>query len=192
MKKKRIAIFASGSGTNTETIIRFFNHHPKGQIKLVLSNKKDAPVLSRARRLGVPSETFTKDDFYSSNRVVDLLKSNKIDIVILAGFLWLVPLNLIKAYQGRLINIHPALLPNYGGKGMYGMNVHHAVVANKEKESGITIHHVNEKYDAGNIIFQARCSIDPRETAESLAEKIHLLEQENFPKVIEKFIEEMS
>lgn len=192
MKKKRIAIFASGSGTNAENIIRFFHLHPKVEVGLVLSNKPDAPVLLRAARLDIQAETFTKDDFYSSSRVLDLLKSNKIDIVILAGFLWLVPLNLIKAYQGRLINIHPALLPNYGGKGMYGMNVHQAVVTNKEKESGITIHHVNEKYDAGNIIFQARCSIDPRETPESLAEKIHLLEKENFPKVIEKFIEGIS
>ncbi len=188
MKKKRIAIFASGSGTNAENIIRFFKNHPKAEVCLVLSNKPDAIVLRRAENLGVPYEIFNRQDFYTSTRILDLLKGKKIDFIVLAGFLWLIPLNLVKSFKGRLINIHPALLPDYGGKGMYGMNVHRSVIANKDKESGITIHQVNEKYDAGNIIFQARCSIDPKDTAESLAEKIHLLEQENFPRVIEQFI----
>ncbi|WP_372641237.1 phosphoribosylglycinamide formyltransferase [Ancylomarina sp.] len=185
---KRIAIFASGSGSNAENIAHYFKSNPEVEISIILSNKKDAFVLERANKLNIPSQSFTRNDFYESNAIIDLLKNKKIDLIVLAGFLWLVPGSLIKAYPNAIVNIHPALLPNYGGKGMYGMNVHNAVIANKDKESGITIHIVNEKYDDGETILQAKCQIEENDTAEDLANKIHDLEYEHFPRAVENYL----
>lgn len=184
----RLAIFASGSGTNAENVSRFFRNHPDAEVKLILTNKKDAGVILRSEKLGIPCIIFDRKDFYETDTVLNQLKKHKIDFIILAGFLWLVPDYLLKNYPGKIINIHPALLPKYGGKGMYGQHVHETVLSNHETESGITIHFVNEHYDAGDIIFQARCSIDKDETPESLAMKVHELEYEYFPKVIEKLV----
>ncbi|MBP9153295.1 MAG: phosphoribosylglycinamide formyltransferase [Flavobacteriales bacterium] len=185
---KRIAIFASGAGTNAARIIEHFMGHSSIEVSLVVSNKKDALVLEKARNAGVPVFVFNRDEFYDSNRVVEKLTELKIDFVVLAGFMWLVPENLIKAYSDRIINVHPALLPKFGGKGMYGMNVHKAVKEAGETESGITIHLVNEEYDKGRILFQAKCALDEKDSAESIAAKIHALEYANFPNEIEQFI----
>lgn len=186
---KRVAVFASGSGTNFQQICEYFNQKNNDiKIELLIVNKKNAYVLERAKQLNVKSQYFNREDFYYSDRVVECLKENQIDFIVLAGFLWLIPDNILKEYPNKIINIHPALLPNYGGKGMHGHHVHQAVIAAKEPESGITIHYVNEKYDEGNIIFQAKCSITPEDTADSLAEKIHLLEKEHFPKVIDSLL----
>ena len=186
---KRVAVFASGSGTNFQQICEYFNQKNNDiKIELLIVNKKNAYVLERAKQLNVKSVYFNREDFYSSDKVVECLKENQIDFIVLAGFLWLIPDNILKEYPNKIINIHPALLPNYGGKGMHGHHVHEAVIAAKEPESGITIHYVNEKYDEGNIIFQAKCSITPEDTADSLAEKIHLLEKEHFPKVIDSLL----
>lgn len=186
---KRVAVFASGSGTNFQQICEYFNQKNNDiKIELLIVNKKNAYVLERAKQLNVKSQYFNREDFYYSDRVVECLKENQIDFIVLAGFLWLIPDNILKEYPNKIINIHPALLPKYGGKGMHGHHVHEAVIASKEQESGITIHYVNEKYDEGNIIFQAKCSITPEDTADSLAEKIHLLEKEHFPKVIDSLL----
>lgn len=186
---KRVAVFASGSGTNFQQICEYFiEKNSDIKIELLIVNKKNAYVLERAKQLNVKSQYFNREDFYYSDRVVECLKENQIDFIVLAGFLWLIPDNILKEYPNKIINIHPALLPNYGGKGMHGHHVHQAVIAAKEQESGITIHYVNEKYDEGNIIFQAKCSITPEDTADSLAEKIHLLEKEHFPKVIDSLL----
>lgn len=186
---KRVAVFASGSGTNFQQICEYFNQKNNDiKIELLIVNKKNAYVLERAKQLNVKSQYFNREDFYYSDRVVECLKENQIDFIVLAGFLWLIPDNILKEYPNKIINIHPALLPNYGGKGMHGHHVHEAVIAAKEQESGITIHYVNEKYDEGNIIFQAKCSITSEDTADSLAEKIHLLEKEHFPKVIDNLL----
>ena len=186
---KRLAVFASGSGTNFQQICEYFKEK-NGDIKveLLVVNKANAYVLERAKQLNVKSVYFNREDFYSTDKVVEYLLENQIDFIVLAGFLWLVPSNILKNYENKIINIHPALLPKYGGKGMHGHHVHQAVIAAKEQESGITIHYVNEKYDEGNIIFQAKCSITPEDTADSLAEKIHLLEKEHFPKVIDNLL----
>ena len=184
---RRIVILASGSGTNAENIIKYFNFNDLITVVQVLSNKKDAKVHERSKRLGVRSISFNRDDFYKSDNVLNMLKENA-DYVILAGFLWKLPQNIIDAFPKRIINIHPALLPKYGGKGMYGMYVHDAIVTNKEQETGITIHYVNENYDEGAIIFQAKVDVLANDSAEDVAEKIHLLEYEHFPKVIEKVI----
>jgi len=183
---KRIVILASGSGTNAENIILYFHNSVDINVELVLSNKKDAKVLERANRLGIKCESFNRGDF-NSDKILDLLKK-KADYIILAGFLWKIPESIITAFPNKIINIHPALLPKYGGKGMYGMYVHNAVVKNKELESGITIHYVNENYDEGAIIFQKKFEVLPMDTAEDIAKKIHTLEYENFPKIIEKVI----
>jgi len=185
---RNIAIFASGSGTNAENIIRYFSNKNSAKVTLVLSNKRQAMVLKRAEALNVSSVFFDQNDFYVSGKVMEFLEKHKIDFVVLAGFLWLVPENLIEKYRGRIINIHPALLPSYGGKGMYGDAVHKAVIANHDPESGITIHFVNGRYDEGDIIFQARCKVDPEDSPESLARKVHALEYAHFPEVIEKLI----
>ncbi len=185
MKKKRIAIFASGSGTNAENIGRFFTNHPGAEVCLILSNKKDAGVIPRAKKLGIPCIVFNREEFYDTGKVLSYLEQYKIDFIVLAGFLWLIPKYLIQIYPKHIINIHPALLPKYGGKGMYGLFVHETVIRNKDSKSGITIHYVNEEYDAGNIIFQAKCKVTSSETPESLAAKVHALEYEYFPKVIE-------
>lgn len=185
---KRIAVFASGSGSNAENIVKFFRNNDLARVTIILSNKKDAYVLERAQQLGVPSISFNREDFYNSNKIVRTLEEQEIDMVVLAGFLWLVPQSLIDKYDGRIVNIHPALLPKYGGKGMFGMNVHNAVVAEKETETGITIHYVNGRYDEGNVIFQAKVSVNSSDTPEMVADKVHHLEYEHFPKIVEKLI----
>lgn len=183
-----LAVFASGCGTNVQRIAEYFTNHQHISVSLILSNKPDAFVLQRAQKLNIPFEVFDRYQYYHTNEINDLLHIKQIHFIILAGFLWLMPENIILAYPNRIINIHPALLPKYGGKGMYGANVHKAVIENKEKESGITIHLVNKQYDKGEILFQATCSIDQLDTAESLAAKIHQLEYLYFPAQIEKQI----
>lgn len=185
---KRIAIFASGSGTNAEQIIRHFKANGKAMTEVVMCNNPKAVVIERARVLHTPAMVFTKQEFYDSQKIEKLLERLKIDLIVLAGFLWLVPESLIKKFPGRIINIHPALLPEFGGKGFYGSKVHEAVLRSGAKKSGITIHYVNEKFDAGEIIFQATCDIDPNETPESLAAKVHALEHQHYPRVIEELL----
>lgn len=185
---KKIAIFASGSGSNAENIIHFFRNHPSIDIDSVWTNKSDAFVLERAEQLNVEAHVFTKNELVTTDQILIELKKRKIDLIVLAGFLLLLPQKFIREFQ--VVNIHPALLPAYGGKGMYGAHVHQSVIANREKESGISIHLVDELYDHGEILFQARCSIDPQDTPESLAAKIHQLEMEHFPKTIETLLTE--
>ena len=184
---KRIVVFASGSGSNAENIIKFFNHTKTARVTNVLSNNRRAKIFDRCKRLNINCLHFSREDFFSSEKVLDILKKEA-DYIILAGFLWRVPSNIIKNFPNKIINIHPALLPKYGGKGMYGMNVHKAVKENNEAETGITIHYVNENYDEGAIIFQAKTALSKNETPETIAQKIHLLEQSYFPKVIEEVI----
>ena len=184
---KRIVIFASGSGTNAENIIKYFQKSTVITVVQVLSNKKDAKVLERSKKLNVKNLYFNRYDFFESDAILELLKKEA-DIIVLAGFLWRVPQKIIDAFPNKIINIHPALLPKYGGKGMYGMHVHNAVIANKEKETGITIHYVNENYDEGAIIFQKKVLVEKNDTAEDVAMKIHELEMKYFPKVIEDVI----
>jgi phosphoribosylglycinamide formyltransferase 1 len=185
---KRIVILASGSGTNAGAIARYFENRSDVQVALILSNRKDAYVLERARNLNIPSLCFSRADFYETGLVLNRLKSEEPALIILAGFLWLLPGNIIQNFPNRIINIHPALLPKYGGKGMYGAKVHEAVLAAGEKESGISIHYVNEQYDEGDIIFQARCPVLPDDTPETLALRIHALEHRHYPEVIEKLL----
>ena len=187
-KEINIAILGSGNGSNAQRIAEYFKDNSQIKISTIISNKKDAYIITRAEDLNIPCRYFNRNDFYNTDNVLNYLKEKEIDYVILAGFLWLVPDNLLKAFPQRIINIHPALLPNYGGKGMYGSHVHESVIANKEKESGITIHFVDENYDQGQTIFQAKCQINPDDTADTLAQKIHLLEYEYFPKVIEQVV----
>ena len=185
MSNTKLAVFASGSGTNAENIADYFQNNPAINVSEILSNKKDAFVHKRAARLGIPSSSFTKEEFKSD---IFVEKMQKYDYIILAGFLWLIPEQMIQSFPDRIINIHPALLPKYGGKGMYGDRVHQAVIDGDEKESGITIHLVNEEYDRGAILFQAKCQVDKDDNAESLADKVHRLEYAHFPKVIEEYI----
>lgn len=188
LKKFRIAIFASGSGSNAEEIIKYFSNHSDISVDLLLSNNPDAFALERAKRLNVPSKIFNRQLFRETEEVLQWLQENDITHIVLAGFLWLIPEYLIKAYPDKIINIHPALLPKYGGKGMYGAKVHEAVKAAADKETGITIHLVNEKYDEGKILFQGRCRIEDNYTSEKIAECVHKLEYEHYPKEIEKWI----
>jgi phosphoribosylglycinamide formyltransferase-1 len=188
---RKIAILASGSGTNAENIIKYFSTRNIAKVTLVLSNKREAYVLQRAAKLKIKSVFFDRDEFYAGRKVLDYLLESEIDFIVLAGFLWLVPVNILEEFAGRVINIHPALLPGYGGKGMYGEKVHAAVIANNEKESGISIHFVNRNYDEGDIIFQARCKVDNSDTAQTLATKVHALEYEYLPKVIEEVISKL-
>lgn len=181
-----IAIFASGNGSNAQRIAEYFSKHDSIRVRLIVCNKADAYVMTRAVSLGIPAVLIRRDEFYDGHTLSGILRQYHIDWLVLAGFLWLVAPDLIRQFPGRILNIHPALLPRYGGKGMYGMRVHQAVIEAGDKESGITIHEVNERYDEGNIIFQARCSIGQRETPETLAEKIHDLEYRYYPEVIEK------
>lgn len=187
-KKIRLAILGSGNGTNAQQISEYFAGSMDVEVACIIYNVRDAYIAQRAKNLGIEARYFGRADFYSNGAVLQYLKEKEIDWVILAGFLWLVPEDMLKAYPQHIINIHPALLPSYGGKGMYGHHVHEAVVANHEKESGITIHIVDEHYDRGTTLFQARCTVDPDETADSLAAKIHLLEKEHFPRVIEETV----
>jgi phosphoribosylglycinamide formyltransferase-1 len=185
---KRIAIFASGSGTNAENIAKYFQKSDEIKVSLILTNKSDAYVIQRAEKLSIPVMIFSRKDFYDDSLVLGRLLEEEIDLVVLAGFLWLVPPDILRAYEGRIINIHPALLPKYGGKGMYGDRVHKAVKESGDKESGITIHYVNEIYDAGEIIFQEKCPVDPEDTPDDIAQKVHQLEYERYPKIIEKLL----
>lgn len=183
---KKVAIFASGSGTNAQNIIEHFKNSREITIDSLWSNNEDAYALIRAERLGIETFTFGREELYHSIEILEELSDRKIDMIILAGFLWLVPQNLTNEFT--VINIHPALLPKYGGKGMYGHFVHEAVIKNKEKESGITIHYVNENYDEGDIIFQAKCPVEKNDNPDSLAERIHQLEYEHFPRVVEEVL----
>jgi len=185
---KKLSLFASGNGTNVQQISEYFANNSEVNVDCVVVNKQNIFVIQRAKNLGIDCFYFNKEDFYNSNKVLDLMQQRGIDYIILAGFLWLIPDSLLKNYDHKIINIHPALLPNYGGKGMYGHHVHEAVIQAKEQQSGITIHYVNEKYDSGDIIFQAKCKIDAQDTAEDLATKIHLLEKQYYPQIIEKVV----
>lgn len=185
---KKIAIFASGSGSNAENIIRYFAQSSQICVNSVFCNVPDAYVLVRAKKYDIPSFTFTREELRSPDQVLQKLQEQKIDFIVLAGFLWLMPSAIIAAYPNRIVNIHPALLPAYGGKGMYGNRVHEAVIAAGEKESGITIHFVDDHYDEGASIFQAKCPVLPTDTPETLANRVHALEYEHFPRVIEETI----
>jgi phosphoribosylglycinamide formyltransferase-1 len=185
---QQIAIFASGAGSNAARIIDHFRHHPSIKISLIVCNKPDAGVLNIAAGEHIPSLLIEKERFFRGDAYVPLLKELNIGFIVLAGFLWKVPSGLVQSYKGKIVNIHPALLPKYGGKGMYGRLVHEAVIAAKEKESGITIHYVDELYDHGQTIFQATCFIDEDDTPETLAQKVHWLEHEHFPRIIEQVL----
>ncbi|TRZ46272.1 phosphoribosylglycinamide formyltransferase [Robertkochia solimangrovi] len=184
---KRIVIFASGSGSNAENIINYFKDHNSVTVSLLLSNKKEAAVLDRANRLKVPAMSFNRKAF-EAGIVTSLLQNLSPDLIVLAGFLWKVPEDMVKAFPGKIVNIHPALLPKFGGKGMYGMFVHQAVIENKEKESGITIHYVNEHYDEGAVIFQQSTPVAETDTAEDVAAKVHELEYAHFPVIIDQLL----
>ncbi|MGB6268275.1 MAG: phosphoribosylglycinamide formyltransferase [Olleya sp.] len=185
---KRVVIFASGSGSNAENLIRFFQNSDHASVIQVLTNNPHAKVLDRCKKLKVSALSFNKTAFTETEDVLNILKSSNPDLIVLAGFLWKFPENILKHFPNKVINVHPALLPKFGGKGMYGMHVHEAVVANKETETGITIHYVNENYDEGAIIFQAKCDVLASDSAQDVADKIHELEMEHFPKVVDKLL----
>ena len=187
---KRVVIFASGNGSNAENLIKFFHNSDNASVIQVLTNNPHAKVLDRCKTLNVSGLSFNRIAFSKSEDVLNILKASQPDLIILAGFLWKFPEFILKEFKNKVINIHPALLPSYGGKGMYGMHVHNAVVTNKETETGITIHYVNENYDEGAIIFQAKCEVLPTDSAEDVAGKIHLLEMEHFPRVVEEILKE--
>jgi len=185
---KRIVIFASGSGTNAENLIKFFLHKENIAVVQVLTNNPFAKVIERCNILKTSCLSFNRTAFYNTKHVLDNLKTINPDLIVLAGFLWKFPEFILNEFSNKVINVHPALLPKYGGKGMYGMHVHEAVVANNETETGITIHYVNEHYDEGAIIFHAKCTVEPSDTANDVAAKIHELEMEHFPKVVESIL----
>jgi phosphoribosylglycinamide formyltransferase-1 len=187
-EKINLAIFASGNGTNAEAIMEHFKNDPRVSVSLVLTNNPSAGVLERARRFGVTTKVFDKKQFHESGNVVQWLRDFQITHVVLAGFLWLVPENILKAYSPRIINIHPALLPKFGGKGMYGDKVHNAVLSSNEKETGITIHEVNDRFDEGKILFQAACPVESGDKAVDIANKVHRLEHAHFPRVIRQWV----
>lgn len=185
---KRIVIFASGSGSNAENLIKFFHNRDNASVIQVLTNNPHAKVLERCKKLKVSALSFNRIAFTEREDVLNILKASKPDLIVLAGFLWKFPESIISEFPNKVINVHPALLPKFGGKGMYGSHVHEAVVANKETETGITIHYVNEHYDDGATIFQAKCKVEENETPQDVAAKIHELEMEHFPKVVEKLL----
>ena len=185
---KRIAIFASGSGSNAENIANYFKGSDSVEISLILANNPEAYVLERAKKLRIESTVVTSKEFREADKVLEILQQRNIDFIVLAGFLLLVPAKLIEAYPGRIVNIHPALLPKHGGKGMYGDHVHEAVVAAGDKESGITIHLIDERYDCGTTFFQATCPVLPTDTPHDVAQKVHALEYEHFPHVIAEIL----
>ncbi len=185
---KRIAVLASGNGSNAEHITTYFKGIETVKVVAFLSNKKMAKVLDRAEELSIPAFYFTKKAFFGSDSVLRLLQALDLDMIVLAGFLWKIPLDMVRAFPGKIINLHPALLPKYGGKGMYGNRVHQAVKDNGEQETGITIHYVNENYDEGAIIHQVKVTIEPAFSVETIAQKVHELEYEHFPKIIEKLL----
>lgn len=185
---KRLAIFASGNGSNAQAIAEYFSNNGEAKVVLILTNRKDAYVIERAKALNIPVRVFNREDFYQTEVITQLLIDEQIDLVVLAGFLWLLPPSLIRAFPNRIVNIHPALLPKYGGKGMYGDKVHAAVIEAGEKESGISIHYVNENYDEGQVIFQASCDVESNDTPGSLAARIHKLEYAHFPAIIHQVL----
>jgi phosphoribosylglycinamide formyltransferase-1 len=185
---KKLVVFASGNGTNAENIIKYGRRTGKYEVAYVAVNKPDAYVIKRAEKLNVPVFLFDRKDLYENGRVLDFLKRENPDLIVLAGFLWLIPSDIVSAFEKKIINIHPALLPKYGGKGMYANHVHEAVKKNGEKETGITIHYVDEKFDNGDIIFQKSVKINPEDTPEDIASKVHDLEYIFYPKIIVKLI----
>jgi len=187
-QSKNIAIFASGNGTNAENLITYFQKNSVGKVVAVLTNRQDAGIIQRAEKLNIPCKIFDKAQFYQSEEILHYLKNLHIDWIVLAGFLWKIPTEIIRTFPRHIVNIHPALLPGFGGKGMYGKHVHEAVIRSGEKESGITIHLVNEQYDQGEIIFQSKLTIEKNETPETLAEKIHQLEYNYFPVIMKQLI----
>jgi phosphoribosylglycinamide formyltransferase 1 len=184
----RIAIFASGSGTNAEEIMKYFQHNSSVNVVLLLSNNPEAYALERAKKFNVPSRVFNREQWKSTECVLEWLEEKKVTHIVLAGFLWLVPTILIKAFPGKIVNIHPALLPKHGGKGMYGMKVHEAVKTSGDTETGISIHVVNEHYDEGELLFQAKCPVVDSDTPATIAQKVHELEYKHFPSVIEQWL----
>jgi len=188
LNKRHIAIFASGSGSNARKILEYFEHREDVDISLIVTNKRKAGVLNHAKEFDIPTARIDRSFFYDSQAILDILNSEKIDFIVLAGFLWLIPSYLIAAYPNNIVNIHPALLPKYGGKGMYGHHVHEAVKVNGELESGMTIHFVNENFDEGDHIFQAKCALEEEDSAEDIARKVLALEHENYAKVIDDVV----
>lgn len=186
--KKRIVIFASGNGSNVEAIVNYFSNHSLIEVGLILSNNKNAFVLERAKQLKIESYVFSKSELYDSDNLIEFLKLRNINFIVLAGFLWLIPNSLLTSFNNRIINIHPSLLPKYGGKGMYGKKVYEEILKNKENITGITIHLLNEKYDEGKILFQQSVDVDINESVETLTIKIQKLEHEYYPKIIENYI----
>ncbi len=184
----KIAVFASGNGSNAQNIAEYFNKRKTAIVDSFFTNNPKAYVIERAKALKIPYFIFNKQEFYHSEKIINLLKQRGIQYIVLAGFLWLIPQNILKEFSQRVINIHPALLPAYGGKGMYGQYVHKAVIKNKEKISGITIHIVNEEYDKGKILFQATCPVYPDDTPKTLEKRVHQLEYHYYPLIIEKLI----
>lgn len=189
--KKRIAIFASGSGSNAQKIMEHFKRSADAEVVLILTNNPQAYVLQRADNFEIPSHIFTRQEFYETDDIIRMLKNLQVDLIVLAGFLWLVPKSLLAAFPNKIINLHPALLPKFGGKGMYGDNVHKAVLAAGEEESGITIHFANEQFDEGEIIHQSKFKIEPGDNLEMIKFKGQQLEHQNFPKVIENLLKKM-
>lgn len=189
--KKRIAIFASGSGSNAQKMMEYFKYHDNGEVALVLTNNPDAYVLQRADNFEVPTHIFDRHEFYHTDVIINLLNKLEIDLIVLAGFLWLIPKHLLAKYPNKIINIHPALLPAHGGKGMYGDKVHQAVLDAKEEESGITIHFVNEHFDEGEVIYQARYRIEPNDSLEVVKFKGQQLEHHHYPRIVENLLKKM-
>jgi len=187
-KKFNIAIFASGSGTNAEEIIKYFQHHDSIEVTLLVSNNAEAYALERAKKFHISSKAFTRQEFRDTSVLLEWLRDKSVTHIVLAGFLWLIPDYLLKAFPHRIINIHPALLPRHGGKGMYGMKVHERVRELNELETGITIHEVNENYDEGRILFQAACPVNPDDSPDQIARNVHRLEYKHYPEVIENWI----
>lgn len=187
----RLAVFLSGNGSNAEVIFSYYKNHPSIQVVLVLSNNPSAFGLQRANKFNIPSRVFTKQQFRESDEVIQWLKEANVTHIVLAGFLWLIPANLIKEYPHHIINIHPALLPKYGGKGMYGAKVHETVKAAGETETGITIHEVDERYDEGRVLFQVKCLIHPTYSPEQIAEQVQRLEHAHYPRVIEQWVNQL-
>jgi len=187
--RSRVAIFASGSGSNAEQIMLHFKQHAQIEVVLILSNNANAFVLERAKKFNVPSQVFNRQQFRETGEVLNWLLGEKITHIVLAGFMWLMPSSIVQTYPNKIINIHPALLPKFGGKGMFGHHVHEAVKTSGEKETGITIHLVNERYDEGKILFQASCVVEENDSSDQIAAKVHELEYKYYPDQIEKWIE---
>ncbi len=188
MAPKRLAVFASGSGSNAEKIAEYFAANPEVDVTLILSNNPQAGVIARARRFHIPVVLFDRKAFYETHKIIEILQNEGIDLVVLAGFMMLIPEAMVQAFPNKIINIHPALLPKYGGKGMYGHFVHEAVVAAQDLESGITVHFVNERYDEGDIIFQATCPVTSDDTPEEVARKVQILEHQHYPEIVKQVL----